>query len=88
MDRHMAASLDRWLTTPPEDDEHECDDEDSCGCAANDAELAKQEQAWADYEAAVCVSCSHARYHHGEECFGGTKPACVCSGFVGAQHDQ
>lgn len=34
MDRHLAASLDRWLTTDPRDgEERECEcDEDECVC--------------------------------------------------------
>lgn len=84
MDRHLAASLDRWLTTPPFDDEdgHECDDE--CSCAENEAEQAKQEQAWADYEAAMC-KCGHERYHHAEICMGVT---CRCKDFSEATRGQ
>lgn len=82
MDRHLAASLDHWLTTPPEHDEHECDDE--CSCAENDAELAAQEEAFAAYEAAMC-KCGHERYHHGEVCLGIT---CRCDNFTEAPNGE
>lgn len=36
MDRHLAASLDHWLTTPPEHDDHECEEDGSCGCRCED----------------------------------------------------
>ena len=86
MDRHLAASLDRWLTTPPEYDECECE-EDGCTCAeeaeaANEAELkALDEQA--AYDMAGC-KCGHERHYHGEYCFGNDddiKNACRCEGF-------
>ena len=76
MDRHLAASLDRWLTTPPEQDDHECEEDGSCGCAEADAQM----EAWAAEESAMC-KCGHERYHHGEVCLGIT---CRCKDFTEA----
>ena len=36
MDRHMAAALDRWLTTDPRDERSQCECGDDCEMVATD----------------------------------------------------
>lgn len=77
MDRHLAASLDAWITTPPEDRYPACECEDECECDNAEDDAALQE--WAEYDMQPCTVCRHPRYQHGDGCLGNTDgKRCVC----------